>query len=409
MNPSGSSSPIPAAHPASPRRDGAPGADLPAAGGVPALATGPGPRIADVTARLFTWPITPGADHDGRARDAEVELAVVTVRSDDGAEGHSFVGAHRLGGGRWAADLIQYLKPVVIGANALDLGRHWREMWKRSEFLMMPVIAALDIALWDLAGKLLGQPVHRLLGSCRDRVPAYASSDPVMPVERYAEEVVRYRELGWQAYKVHPHKEPRTDIAICRAVRDAAGPGMVLMLDSMWAYGFEDAVRVGRAIEDLDYFWYEDPLPRDDVYNSAKLCAALDIPVMSVELAHGGLYGLAHYLTARATDILRGDAVLKGGITPLIKIVHLAEAFNMKCEIHTAGNSLNNVANLHVTMAAPNCDYFEVLLPHDLDGFGLTESIEVDRQGLVHAPQRPGLGFDVDWELVERRTVSVLT
>ena len=191
-------------------------------------------------------------------------------------------------------------------------------------------------------------------------------------------------------------------------MREAVGDRMVLMLDSMWAYGFEDAVRVGRAIEDLDYFWYEDPLPREDVYNSAKLCAELDIPVMTVELAHGGLYGLPQYLTERATDILRGDAVLKGGITPLIKIAHLAEAFHMKCEIHTAGNALNNVANLHVTMAVPNCDWFEVLLPFDLDGYGLTERIEVDRDGLVHAPQAPGLGVEIDWELVERRTTRTL-
>jgi L-alanine-DL-glutamate epimerase-like enolase superfamily enzyme len=372
------------------------------------LAAGPGPTISDVVARLFTWPVAPGADHDGRPRDAEVELAVITVRSSDGAEGHSFLGAHRLGGGRWAADLIQYLKPVVVGENALDLGRHWQVMWKRSEFLMMPVIAAMDIALWDLAGKLLGQPVHRLLGTCRDRVPAYASSHPLLPVERYAEEALEYRSRGWLGYKVHPHKNAKTDIAICRKVRDAVGGDMVLMLDSMWSYGFEDAMRVGRAIEELDYFWYEDPLPREDVYNSAKLCAALDIPVMTVELAHGGLYGIPQYLTERATDILRGDAVLKGGITPLVKIAHLAEAFNMKCEIHSAANGLNNVANLHVTMALPNCDWFEVLLPHDLECYGLTENIVVDGEGLVHAPQRPGLGFDIDWDLVKRRTTGLL-
>jgi L-alanine-DL-glutamate epimerase-like enolase superfamily enzyme len=140
-------------------------------------------------------------------------------------------------------------------------------------------------------------------------------------------------------------------------------------------------MRVGRAIEDIDYFWYEDPLPREDVYNSAKLCAALDIPVMTVELAHGGLYGIPQYLTERATDILRGDAVLKGGITPLVKIAHMAEAFNMKCEIHSAANALNNVANLHVTMAIPNCDWFEMLLPHDLECYGLTENIVVDGDG----------------------------
>jgi L-alanine-DL-glutamate epimerase-like enolase superfamily enzyme len=314
-----------------------------------------------------------------------------------------------MSGARWGADVLQYLKPVVVGENALDLGRHWQAMWKRSEFLMMPVIAAMDIALWDLAGNLLGQPVHRLLGTCKDKALAYASSHPMMAAERYPEEALHYQSLGWQGYKVHPRKQPKEDIAICEAVRAAVGGDMSLMLDAMWAYGFEDAIRVGRAIERLDYLWYEDPLPREDVYNSAKLCAALDIPVMSVELAHGGLYGIPQYLTERATDILRGDAVLKGGITPLIKIVHLAEAFNMKCEIHSAANALNNVANLHVTMAAPNCDWFEMLLPHDVECYGLTEDIVVDREGFVHAPQAPGLGFPIDWDLVKRRTTRQLT
>jgi L-alanine-DL-glutamate epimerase-like enolase superfamily enzyme len=92
-----------------------------------------------------------------------------------------------------------------------------------------------------------------------------------------------------------------------------------------------------------------------------------------------------------ATDILRGDVAVTGGITPLIKIAHLAEAFRMKCEIHHGGNSLNNVANLHVIMAMPNCDYYEV-----------------DDQGLIYAPEQPGLGYEIDWELVKRETVQVV-
>ena len=118
---------------------------------------------------------------------------------------------------------------------------------------------------------------------------------------------------------------------------------------------------------------------------------------------------MQQYILQEATDYLRGDTVLKGGITPMIKIAYLAEAFHMKCTIHTAGNALNNVANLHVAMAIDNCDFFEVLLPHDLEAYGLVDDIVVDNEGMVHAPEAPGLGYEIDWDLVRKMTTRILT
>jgi L-alanine-DL-glutamate epimerase-like enolase superfamily enzyme len=238
-------------------------------------------------------------------------------------------------------------------------------------------------------------------------VPAYASSGWLPTPEAYGEEARHFQSLGWPAYKIHPHGIPRNDIKICQAVRKAVGDDMVLMLDSMWCYGYADAVRVGRAIEALDYFWYEDPLVEEDLYNYIKLRDKLDIPIMSTEYAPGRLYGMAQWVTQKATDILRGDVAVTGGITPLIKIAHMAEAFRLKCEIHHGGNSLNNVANLHVTMAVNNCDYYEVFPASGANKFALVDDIEVDDQGLVYAPEKPGLGYEIDWELVKRETVQV--
>ena len=173
------------------------------------------------------------------------------------------------------------------------------------------------------------------------------------------------------------------------------------MLDSMWAYTYEEALRVGRAIEALDYFWYEDPLAEEDIYGYVKLHSKLDIPIMATEYAPGGFYGMAQWVHQGATDILRGTWLSRGGVTPLVKIAHLAEAFRMKCEIHHGGNSLNNVANLHVTMAIPNCDYYEVFPASGANKYGLVADIEVDERGLVHAPEEPGLGYEIDWDLVK--------
>lgn len=139
-----------------------------------------------------------------------------------------------------------------------------------------------------------------------------------------------------------------------------------------------------------------------------KLKQYLRIPILATEYAPGGLYGMSEWIRQRATDMIRGDVAVKGGITPMVKMCHLAEAFRMKCEIHHGGNSINNLANLHVTMAVPNCDFFEVLLPHRDNKFALLEEIEVDGKGLVHAPEKPGLGAEIDFDLIKKGTIQVL-
>src|SRR5262249_33202108 len=149
---------------------------------------------------------------------------------------------------------------------------------------------------WDLAGKAAGLPIHRLLGTCRESVPAYASSQVLPNPEAYVEQALSFRERGWTAYKIHPQKDPKKDLAICTAVKKALGDTMVLMLDSMWAYRYEDAVRVGLAIEELGFFWYEDPLEENDVYNYVKLKQKLNIPILATEYSPGGLYGYTPWL-----------------------------------------------------------------------------------------------------------------
>lgn len=366
-------------------------------------------KITDVTLTMFSWSI-PEITYPGRPVPpiGETELAVVSIQTDEGVTGNSFLGGARRNADIDAGPLLNYLKPVLMGKNPLDTGRLWNEMWPRNRYASLRAIGALDIALWDLVGKVAKLPIHRLLGCCRDKVPAYASSAYLPTPEDYADEAVSFKSRGWTAYKIHPQFNPGKDVAICRAVRKAVGDDMVLMLDAIWAYGYEDAVRVGRAIEELNFFWYEDPLAEDDLYNYVKLRQKLDIPILATEYAPGGLYGLSPYILERATDILRGDVTVKGGITALVKIAHLAEAFRMKCEVHHGGNSLNNVANLHVIMAIKNCDYFEVLMPDIAQKYGLVHDVEVDSQGFVHAPEEPGLGYEIDWELVKKRTTRTL-
>jgi L-alanine-DL-glutamate epimerase-like enolase superfamily enzyme len=201
---------------------------------------------------------------------------------------------------------------------------------------------------------------------------------------------------------------PDDDVAVCAAVRKAVGDDNRLMLDATWSYRYDQALRVGRAIEDLGFYWYEDPLADDDLFGCMRLREKLDIPLMATEYSPGGFTNYVPWIINRATDYLRGDVAVKGGITALIKTAHLAEAFGMNFEVHHGGNSLNNVANLHVIMAIRNCEYFEVLLPAGAQKYGLVQDIEVDADGLVHAPSGPGLGYPIDFELIERKKLAIL-
>jgi L-alanine-DL-glutamate epimerase-like enolase superfamily enzyme len=308
-----------------------------------------------------------------------------------------------------AHSLIRYLKPLVLGQDPLERERLWQALWQRNRATTIRAIGAVDVALWDLGGKAAGLPIHRLLGSYRHSAPAYASSAVLPSKEAYAEEATRFRADGWTAYKIHPPTDPVVDIQVCEAVRRAVGDEYTVMLDSTWAYQYPEALRVGKAVEELGFHWYEDPLADDDLEGYVKLKQVLRIPILATEYTPGGFTAFAPWLTARATDYLRGDPAVKGGITPLIKAAHLAEGFHMNYEVHHGGNSLNNVANLHVIMAIRNCEFFEVLLPAAAQKYGLAHDIEVDAQGLVHAPAGPGLGAAIDFDLIRRTTTAVLT
>ena len=180
------------------------------------------------------------------------------------------------------------------------------------------------------------------------------------------------------------------------------------MRESTWSYESPDALRVGGTIQDLGFYWYEDPLPYDDIYSYVKLKQVLVIPLMATEMPMSGPTSYAPWVMNQATDYLRGDVALKGGLTSCLKTAHLAEAFQMNYEVHHGGNSLNNIANLHLIMAIPNCEYFEVLLPDDVQKHGLVQDIEVDSKGLVYAPEGPGLGAEIDFDLIERNKVAEL-
>jgi L-alanine-DL-glutamate epimerase-like enolase superfamily enzyme len=367
-------------------------------------------KITDVTLTLFAWDgikATSYGRHTG-SFGGQGKLGLLKLTTDEGVEGHAFLGSARNPADLDGPGLVHFLKPLLMGQDPLDREKINKALWQRARMATIRSIGAIDIALWDIAGKVAGLPIHRLLGTYRDRIPAYASSAVLASPEAYAEQALDFQSRNWAAYKIHPPQVWEEDIALCAHVRKAVGDKYKLMLDSTWGYDYPQALRVGLAIQDMGYYWYEDPLSELDIYNYQKLKQNLHIPILATEYPIAGLDSYAPWLTGKATDFLRGDVAVKGGITTLVKAAHLAEAFRMNFELHHGGNSLNNVANLHVIMAIRNTEFFEVLLPDEAQKYGLAEDIVVDGDGMVHAPTGPGLGANIDFALIERKKIAVL-
>jgi L-alanine-DL-glutamate epimerase-like enolase superfamily enzyme len=366
--------------------------------------------ITDVELTVFRWSGLQAVTYTRQSTPAggESQIGLVSIRTAGGVVGHSFLGSSFRPVDIDARAFIDVLKPAVIGQDALDRERLNRALQSKARAVMLRAIGAMDVALWDIAGKIANLPVHRLIGTVRDRVPAYASSWTLAGLDAYVEQAVAVKAAGYRGYKIHPPHERTLHVPVLEAVRKAVGDDFALMYDPSMIYAFPDAVRIGRVLERLGYLWLEDPLPIDDIYNYAKLCDALDIAVVATEYTPSGFYGYAPWILAKATDALRGDVAVKGGLTACLKAAHLAEAFGMNFELHHGGNSLNNVANLQLALAIPNCEYFEVLLPDNAQQYGLVEDLEIDGEGMMRALPGPGLGGEIDFDLIRSNTVSVL-
>jgi L-alanine-DL-glutamate epimerase-like enolase superfamily enzyme len=367
-------------------------------------------KIDDVSLTIFTWDgIPPTSYHAGSAAAATSNLGLLRIRTDAGLEGHAFLGSASNPASMDGAQLIRSLKPMLMGRDPLHREAIHQSMRMMSRTVSYRTIGAVDTALWDLCGKIAGLPVHALMGTCRTSIMAYASSQVLPDIAAYVEQAQGFKANGWKAYKIHPPRVPEKDIAVCVAVRKAVGDGYRVALDSTWSYDYTEALRVGRAIEEMDYYWYEDPLADEDINGYVKLRQKLDIPIMATEFPAGGLDTYPIWLTTQATDYLRGDIPNKGGLTTMLKTAHLAEAFGLNYEVHHSGNSLNNLANLHLCMAIRNTTMWEVLLPDGAHKYGMINDLAPDKDGMMHAPTEPGLGGQIDFDLIKRKTEAVLS
>jgi len=370
-------------------------------------------KVKDVAIDVFTREAPKITTAQPRFRSREPQyMALVRVISEDGIEGHSFLGGYGDNEASLRALCSQVLGPLkrdLVGRDVAD--REW--LWSQLRFFTfyshVSYIAwsALDIALWDLLGKAAGMPIYHLLGAQRHKVLAYASSPYYPDVEEYVKEALYYKSKGFKAYKIHPAGVPVSRVKeITRRVREAVGDEMYLMVDASLCYDCKDALEIGKYIQSLGYYWFEDPVRYSDFDAVDQLARRLEIPIALSDYPDFRFHEAAQMIRRNnGVRIIRGD-YMKEGITGLKKLCSLAEAFAMNCEVHSSVNSLMNIATLHVVLSVNNCDFYELIVPPDMLQYGMAQDITVDREGYVQAATSPGLGFEVDWELLRRRKVQ---
>jgi L-alanine-DL-glutamate epimerase-like enolase superfamily enzyme len=341
---------------------------------------------------------------------SDFDFLVVTLKTDSGLEGHSLAFAGR-GAEMAGAIAATALKPFFQGKDPLFREKLWQEFrvydrwWNH-----VPIYSygPFDVCLWDIAGKQAGLPLYKLLGAFREKVPVYASSFVLKSPEEYAKQALEVKARNWHAYKLHPPGNVDFDLAAYRACREAVGPHFKLMADPVAAYSYEQALRVGRELERLNYYWFEEPLPDTNFQGLRKLTADLDIAVCGTEVLAGSHYSTAQCISESVVDIVRTDVSWKGGVTPVMKTAHLAESFGVRCELHTTIYHPLEIVNLHCCAAISNCEFFELLYPTSAMEIGIRVPLNIDVEGYAHPPEAPGIGVEWDWDFIDNSTIKVM-
>lgn len=375
--------------------------------------------ITQVNVEVFSYPTRRAVDSAGHAHPGEerqAQMGMLRIRTEDGCEGFAFGPPELLR----PYVLDNFVRKVLVGREALDREALWQDLahWQRGSAgqLTDRSLALVEQALWDWMGRKLQLPVYKLLGGYRDRVLAYGSTmcgDDLPGGLSTPEEYGRFAEKlvarGYKGIKLHTWMppvsfapDPRMDVRACAAVREAVGPDIALMLDGYHWYNRTDALYIGQELQRLGFAWFEEPMMEESSESYAWLAENLSIPVLGPESLAGKFHSRAGWVANKACDILRAGVAGVGGIGPCMKVVHLAEAFGLDCEIHG-----NGAPNLAVVGAIKNCSWYERGLLHpfleydDVPAYLHSLCDPMDQDGYVHLPQRPGLGEDIDFNYIE--------
>jgi len=325
-----------------------------------------------------------------------------------------------------AALLHDGFAPLLLGADPMQRNGLWERMYHQLYNANLAggygasAISAVDIALWDIAGKAAGLPVNELLGGrVREKIAVYATglyyTEGEFP-DRLLDEARMYVELGFQGMKTKVGGlSVREDVERVAAIREVIGPDIFLMVDANQAYNATTAIRIGREMDNLEVFWFEEPVGAKDVEGYLQVKNALPMAIAGGENLRTR-FECKDYIGRRAVDIIQPDVMIVGGITELHRVAQMANSFGVLCNPHVWGSPVMIAASLHVASTIPPCPPARNPLPYqqepvmefDRTPSPIREGIatpfdQVD--GFLAVPTGPGLGIEIDDEAVARLSV----
>jgi D-galactarolactone cycloisomerase len=340
---------------------------------------------------------------------------LVEITTEDGVTGWG----EAFGPAKLTAPIVDWYAQFLIGRDAMATEAIWQELYNRlrdhgQKGLPIEALSAVDIALWDIRGKVLNQPVHVLMGGpLRTEVQAYATGlyrREDADHERYLrEEAAGYAADGFRAMKLKIGFGVEHDIAMTRALRSEIGDGIALMVDANHAWDATAAIRYGRGVEALAIGWFEEPVPPEDLAGYREVRRALSIPVAGGE-AEFTRFGFRPLLVDRGVDVLQPDICAAGGLSETLKIAHMANAFGVRCNPHVWGTGIAQAAALQLLAVLPDNPpglYPEQpLLEFDLSEHPIRQAVLQkpisQRGGRVAVPNGPGLGIEIDRSALDR-------
>ena len=361
-------------------------------------------KIREFETRLVSPPRERSAP--GGAPETMVpNFVTLKLRTDEGVEGIGYAGFGSAIMRHALKAAVDALAEQTIGRDAMAVEAIASRLFAVAgggapAGLVTRAISAIDVALWDIRGKALGQPVYKLLGGFRDRAPTYASGHlwRTYDLEALAETAPQLVQQGFRAMKFRMGAEdsPAKEIARLRVLRESVGDGVDLMVDINQGWNVNQAIAIGREMRQYGLFWLEDPTHHQDYEGLARIADALDTPIAAGEY-HYGVAPFRHMLERRSVDIVMVDLLRVGGLTQWMKVAHMAEAFNLPVVSHLAPEVL-----AHAVAAAPNGLTVEYM-PWSFPLFREVPRVE---DGQIVLPQAPGLGLEFDEEALDAFAVE---
>ncbi|MGL1894469.1 MAG: mandelate racemase/muconate lactonizing enzyme family protein [Spirochaetaceae bacterium] len=316
-----------------------------------------------------------------------------------------------------------YFTPYIMGRDPLDIEVIWEGLYNMfrdhsPKGNAIEAMSAIDIALWDIKGKFLNLPIYKLLGGTpRKHLLPYATGlyPTQLPSNHkvLVQEALRYKNDGFKAIKIKIGFGIEDDINLVKKIRAAVGNDLMLMVDANHAYNANTALKVCRGIEECNITWFEEPVPPEDIDGYIELKSKTTIPLSGGE-AEFTRYGFNNLLNRRAVDIVQPDCAVTGGISEFRKIAMLAHVNNIQCYPHVWGSVIGLFTAIHCAFSLP--DYPHKLVQEDmLLEYDRTTNIFRDKlakqplelvDGYILPPTKPGLGIEIDEELLEKYRVD---